>query len=497
MIEGATGIAPDAWATLTLNAWLTSWLSVGLATALGAVAVAHLARGVASEGAARVAALVFAFGTMALPCGTMLLEHNPIGACLAGALCAVETARSRAEGGRRRGEAAWLHAAGFLAGFAAITNYTMALLVPVLASYAAARTRRRWSTGWFAAGVAWPFILVCAYNVACFGTPWTTNYAWENPLFRTGNRLLGVFAPPRADVALLLLVSPFRGLFFTSPVLLAAVAGVVLLWQRPEARPLAVVTTLTGVFVLAVNASFNGWDGGWTAVPRYLGPAVPLLSVAVAPAFDRWRVPTAALALVSVAMQLVLTAVDPQVPIGDVGVAGVPASRVFFTNPLTRYVLPLLTTGRAWPLIDESIDATGARVLRQALQRGVAAAEAEREATAVRGRLRETVERGEGRPLPLGGVIGPVSANPIGVYEGGYFSLFAAGSREARGNSFNVGEMVFGSTAWSLVPLVAMASAAVWALLLPAPGRQRKRQSSKRSISPSPQAQGRKPQPFE
>ena len=52
------------------------------------------------------------------------------------------------------------------------------------------------------------------------------------PLFQAGERVLGVFAMPRADVALLLLVSPFRGLFFTSPVLVASVAGIALLWRR-------------------------------------------------------------------------------------------------------------------------------------------------------------------------------------------------------------------------------------------------------------------------
>jgi hypothetical protein len=46
--------------------------------------------------------------------------------------------------------------------------------------------------------------------------------------------------------------------------------------------------------------------------------------------------------------------------------------------------------------------------------------------------------------------------NPTGVCEGGYYSLFDAGSPQARWNSFNVGEFWFPQSRWSLAPLLGL-----------------------------------------
>jgi hypothetical protein len=277
----------------------------------------------------------------------------------------------------------------------------------------------------------------------------------------TGDRILGVFALPRTDVLVLLLFSPFRGLFFTSPVLLAAVAGLAATWLRRTLRSWVVLITAVSGFLLLVNASFNGWDGGWTAVPRYLGPAMGLLAVPLAVAFDRWKAVTGGLAAVSVVIQLLLTTVDPQVPIGDVGTAGVAVSKVFTIDPMTRYVLPLFLSGHPWPMLEESIGQTVARSAQTAAARGEAAAEIERKSAQLRSDLRTRIERGETVPFALGGVTGPVSANPIGIYEGYYYRLFAAGSPQAAGNSFNLGEFVFAGSRLSLLPLLLLGGALV------------------------------------
>jgi hypothetical protein len=455
--EYVAGIDADSWAVLTWNAWLASLLSVGLVTAFGAVLVLQLARGFGSELSARLAALSFAFATMAWTYGSCLFEHNIIAVALLAAYRFVE----KAAAGRRDDGAAhverYLHLAGLAAGFAAITNYTMAALVPVFALLWWSRTRDHARIGWYALGVLWPLIAICGYNVICFGTPFTTNYAYQSTMFSAGDRVLGVFAMPRLDVLALLLVSPFRGLFYTSPVLLCSVAALAVLWKRRDLRPGVAAIAAVFAFLLLVNSSFNGWDGGWTAVPRYLAPAMGLLAVPLAYAFDRWRAITCSLAAVSFSIQLLLVAVDPQVPIGDVGTAGVPVSSVFTIDPVTRYALPLLASGRAWPLVDEQIDESVARAARLATQRGEPKPEIERRTAQLRAQLRDKVERGEGSPLALGGVEGPVSANPIGIYEGYYYRLFPAGSAEARGNSFNLGELVFPQSRLSLLPLLVLA----------------------------------------
>ncbi|HXC49764.1 MAG TPA: hypothetical protein VN634_02660 [Candidatus Limnocylindrales bacterium] len=461
LVGSVFGANPDSSGALRIGAWLASVLSAGLATAFAAVLILRIARWLASEAAARAAALVFAFATMGWTYGTMLFEHNLIAAALVASVYFVEKEARRREGATDADATAFspaLAAAGFFAGYAAITNYTMALVVPVFALFLYTRLRSVRGLVWFGAGVFMPLAVICAYNQACFGTPFTTNYAYESKLFvgSTG-KLFGIFALPQLDVASALLFSPFRGLFFTSPVLLVSVAALGLLWRERTLRPLAMLVAAVAVFLLIVNASFNGWDGGWCAVPRYLAPGMALLAIPVAAGFDRWRLMTIGLAAVSFVIQFLLVAVDPQVPIGDVGISGMSVSSVFLIDPMTRYVVPLFTSGRPWPLLEDAIEQNVQQSMRQALARGDAKADVERKADQLRRELRARIESGERTPFELAGVVGPVSANPIGVYEGYYFQKFPAGSDEAAWNSFNAGEYVFPRSRLSLLPLLLIA----------------------------------------
>ena len=227
-VERLLGAAPDRWWVLTVNAWLVSVFSVGLVTALGTVLIFRLARTLASDLDAVFTALVFAFGTMTWPHATFLMEHNVVAVSLLAAFYCLERAHNRRRypdatvaASNARRDVAY---AGLCASYAAITNYAMAALVLVLGVYVIVRL------GWgmllrFGLAVTGPLLLLMAYNQACFGTPLTTNYAHQNPLFVSGDQVLGVFTPPKLDVLLILLFSPFRGLFFTSPVLLLGIAG--------------------------------------------------------------------------------------------------------------------------------------------------------------------------------------------------------------------------------------------------------------------------------
>ena len=105
-------------------------------------------------------------------------------------------------------------------------------------------------------------------------------------------------------------------------------------------------------------------------------------------------------------------------------------------SPITEYLLPLFVSGRADPLIDAVVEATARRTGEDARA------------------LRARVDRGDIPGLPLALVRGPVSANPIGMYEGWFFTAFPPESREARWNSFNIGEAIFPGSRWSLFPLL-------------------------------------------
>src|SRR5205814_9414561 len=99
------------------------------------------------------------------------------------------------------------------------------------------------------------------------------------------------------------------------------------------------------------NMSFNGWDGGWAVFPRYLGPAVPFLSLPMVFGFIRFLKLASALAAWSIISALLIVAVDPQSFVGP-GLA-IRDKPFWQHNPLWQYEWPLFATNRAWPFFRE------------------------------------------------------------------------------------------------------------------------------------------------
>lgn len=434
-VERLIGVDPDHWRVLNVNAWLTGAFSVGLISALGAVLLFRMALLLA--GGRRVPALLTALagalGTLLFPYATMLYEHNVIAVALLGSWYLARVAPDAGGSAPRR---YWW--SGLLAGIGAITNYMAAGAVVMLGAYVLRQgggQRRGWL--WFSLGVLGPFLLICTYNAICFGTPFTTNYRYQNPAFVDGSAALGVLGVPDPGVLAAILVSPFRGLFVTSPVLLLGVAGLWWMWKRPEWRRDAMLCGGILAFFLAFNAGFNGWHGGWAAGPRYLVPALPFAIVPLALAFLRLPRLTTVLAGISAGIMLLVTTVDPQPPVGVGALATVPGRPLWSYNPLLEYEVPLLVRGRAEPLVQE-MAAEGARTGSTRLQR-----------------LAEV----------LATVEGPVSVNPVGIYESTLYAWFPPGSEQARWNSFNAGELLWSGSRASMLPLVVLAAALLVPLL--------------------------------
>jgi hypothetical protein len=386
--ERAFGGDPDNWRILAINAWLTSLFSVGLLSAFGVVLVYRFARRLSGDDdqSAVVTALLFAFGTMFFPYATMLFEHDIIAVALLAAWYLAYGARSEADGRGR------LLAAGLCAGYATITNYIVVIPLLMIALYVT--KHKRSGVVAFGLGVLAPFILICTYNVICFGTPFTTNYHYQNPMFVGGtSALLGVLGNPSLSVLAQILVSPFRGLFVTAPVLVVGLVGLGNFYRKPELRSDAMLCVGIILFMILFNISFNGWHGGWAAVPRYLGPAMPFMAVPIVFAYPRMKKSAAILGILSVATMFVITAVDAQPPLGNSRIGATPLRPQWTYNPVTEYELPLLVRGH-------------------------------------------------------------VSVNPIGVYEAGLFQRFPPRSPQTEWNSFNVGEIAGARGWWSILPLV-------------------------------------------
>ena len=128
-VEWIAGADPDNWWTLTLNAWLTSVLSVGLVSALGCVLFYGLALRLSGGRAMEslLATLTFAFGTMFFPYGTALFEHNIIAIALLTSFYLLYRVKENDTSSHDRLSDGKVHLliylAGLCAGYSAITNY--------------------------------------------------------------------------------------------------------------------------------------------------------------------------------------------------------------------------------------------------------------------------------------------------------------------------------------------------------------------------------------
>jgi hypothetical protein len=405
-LEGAFGLDPDDWWTLTLGLYLTSLFSVGLISALGGVAFYDVARRLfptASPRAHIAATLAYGLGTPVFAYASFLIDHAVVASLSLLTLRSLLVAR---EAPPRRHIIA-LFSAGSLAGLAVLVNNSAALAALWFGIYALAVHPARAEVLAYVAGGVAPALALAAYQWICFGHPLDLPQDHQLAMFQTSAPLLGVFSAPRWDLLPKLLVMPYRGLLFWSPVLAPGLLALGALLAGPRRRPEALLFAALFLSFWLMNASFNAWHGGGTFGPRYLVPAVPFLALPLVAAFERARRTTAVFALASVGLALLVTAVSPQL---DAGVH----------RPLGEFYLPLAR--------GESVESAGF-LLR-----------------------------------------GPVSVHPVGFVAGGLESLDGH-SQIARWSSFNLGELFFPGSWASIAPLALVVGLVALRLLRTETGR--------------------------
>jgi hypothetical protein len=178
-------------------------------------------------------------------------------------------------------------AAGLLAGWAAISEYTAAPLGLVLAARSVKRGSWR-GLVLFGAGAAVPLALLLLYNRACFGSPWVLSSAREaRPDFAAlaGKGLFG-FGPPSPKIAWAYLFHPGRGLLWRSPFWIWVVPGFLSWWRSGKDRAGCglCLAGVAGYFV--VLTGYANWHGGWTLGNRYLLPILFFAGIALTRALE-------------------------------------------------------------------------------------------------------------------------------------------------------------------------------------------------------------------
>ena len=264
-------------------------------------------RGSSRKGAA-LAAVALGLASPVWAYATLFWGHVLAAFCLVYGANSVRTLTGRSLS-RRATRVALL--AGLATGWAVVTEFPAA--APALGLTILLLWKERpWSVrapllAAYAAGAMATALVLGAYNLAAFGSPFHLGYASVQGFDGMQSGLFGV-TWPRPEALYGLLISQ-RGLLFMAPLLLLGLIGHGISLARPHQRWTAIFSLVMIVYYVLLNASYTYWNGGYTYGPRHLTGALPFLALGLAPLYDalgRFLRPVALAAVVGCAFLTVV-----------------------------------------------------------------------------------------------------------------------------------------------------------------------------------------------
>jgi hypothetical protein len=304
---------PWFWALAT---YLTTVFTIGLISALLCVLTYRfsLLMG-ASQGRAVGLALTLVFATIVFPHATQFAAE-PVAAFSVFAAFYL-LVRSHREDGLKPALAA-----GLLTGWSVACDYSTLVVAAPVGIYALWKLRDWRKVGVFAGGAGASAVLLGVYDYIAFGNPWFLSY--EAYMLPTSDRFAAQKAGfagvtyPHLSILWDVLLGAQRGLFFCNPVLLLMIPGLYFLWRQSSRRAEFLVIASAIVGFILFNGSYGDsvvyWGGGTATGPRHIISAIPfmvLAMVALPRSFDYLIAP---LALLSLWLMLMATAIEPHLP---------------------------------------------------------------------------------------------------------------------------------------------------------------------------------------
>jgi Dolichyl-phosphate-mannose-protein mannosyltransferase len=275
------GLAFTLYGAFTVNtlfqALFLSGLFVALMAALGCYLVYRISRLYFRTATSVFLAFAFGFSTICWPFATLYFQND------VSATFVLLTAYFALVAGSRQGSAfGYSLATGLAAGGSVTVDYVNgAILVPVLLFLVLARWRRGLprlkSSLACVLGMGAGLGLLGAYNYSIFGTPFRFSEIVSNNFKSPG--ILGGFTNPFWNGLALYFVSPLRGVFLYSPILVLGAAGFYLALRSRKTR---VDYMLLLALFLSITLPYASWfdpRGGLSYGPRYMLAAIPFLLV--------------------------------------------------------------------------------------------------------------------------------------------------------------------------------------------------------------------------
>jgi 4-amino-4-deoxy-L-arabinose transferase-like glycosyltransferase len=320
------GVNPESPRGEVALSYFVSAGAVALPAALAAVCLFFLGlRWGGGSSAAAFGALVMSLGAPMWAYASLFWAHALVGACFVFAFASALKVRESKDA---RGDFLWALAVGLAAGWATVTEYPAA---PASAILALLTLSQAWSRGraarWrvmagVSVGAGVCLVVLLWYLYAAFGT-FRPSYSYYDPnsfSFMQQQGYLGL-TYPHPDRLLKILFGCSRGLFFASPVLVAAPLGLRWLWKEKVYSAATLAAAAIAVYYFLFNASFYWWKAGLSFGPRYAGASIPMLCIGLPVAWRRatpvWRRGLVGLAVFSVFLALMVVSTKSQLSTQD------------------------------------------------------------------------------------------------------------------------------------------------------------------------------------